>query len=299
MSLRTRLAGLFPVFDPSTNIRALVDAVDEELEHFDNSIDDVQDSIRINDAKGQSLDLIGDNYGPLGSRRDRDDDSYRQFLKTIVPAFDGRGTVDDVSVAVAAGLAVFDDDIDLIEDFDENEYELVLYDWTAHSSATPRELSELAEPLGVERRDPVHLISQTAPIDITTPDTSIASPTVSETASPTIATPPSTNSIYAIGLSSPELQGLSTDDWILSLQNSPAAVIEFVTGDTETATNPRLPTARPRVQASPTVARSMTRLGPARPDVTARSTDRDTVSTRGLSSNALGDLSTTNMDALA
>lgn len=299
MSLRDRLPSLFPLLDDESRLKIIVDALDDELRELEQDIDTVQDSLFVETADGQSLDLIGDDFGQIGERRGRDDQAYRQFLQSIVPAFNGRGTERDVEVAVAAGIAVDADNIDLIQDFDNQEYELVLHSWTAHESGTVRELSELADPAGVERRDPVHLISQTAPIDITTADTSIAPGTVSETATPTIATAPSTNSIYAIGLSSPELQGLSTDDWILSLQNSPAAVIEFVTGDTETATNPRLPTARPRVQASSTVARSMTRLGPARPDVTARSTDRDTVSTRGLSSNALGDLSTTNMDALA
>lgn len=182
MSLRNRLSGLFPVFDRESNIRGVIDGFDQELERFDESVEDVQDSLQINNAEGQSLDLIGDSYGPLGVRRDRDDEAYRQFLKTLIPAFDGRGTTDDVAIAVAAGLAVDDADVELIEDFDANEYEIILYDWSAHSSATTRELSELADPVGVERRDPVHLILDTAVVEYDVDDTQYGIGITGETA---------------------------------------------------------------------------------------------------------------------
>lgn len=186
MSLRDRLPSVFPIFDSSSDIRGFVDAFDSELESFENDVDSVRKSIRLREATGRSLDFIGDDYGPLGRRRGRDDDEYRQYLQSIVAAFDGRGTNEDVRIAVAAGLATDPDtDVELLEDFANNEYEVELYEWPAHSSGTPRELAEFADPVAVDRVDPVHYILSEASVAYEVGDTESGIESRSETAEAT------------------------------------------------------------------------------------------------------------------
>lgn len=184
MSLRDRLPSLFPLLDDESRLKIIVDALDDELRELEQDIEAVQDSLFVETADGQSLDLIGDDFGQIGERRGRDDQAYRQFLQSIVPAFDGRGTERDVEVAVAAGIASSPDDVDLIQDFDNQEYEVVLKNaaWTAHQSGTVRELADLADPVGVDRVDPVHNELPTASVGIGSGSTVINSGTELETA---------------------------------------------------------------------------------------------------------------------
>jgi len=184
MSLRERLPSVFPLFDDDSRLKVIVDALDDELTELEDDTEDVQDSLFVETADGQSLDLIGDDFGQIGQRRGRNDQAYRQFLQSIVPAFDGRGTERDVEVAVAAGIASSPDDVDLIQDFDNQEYEVVLKNaaWTAHQSGTVRELADLADPVGVDRVDPVHNELPTASVGIGSGSTVINSGTELETA---------------------------------------------------------------------------------------------------------------------
>ena len=171
MSLRDRLPSVFPLLDDTSRLKVIVDALDDELDELESDTETVQNSLFVRTADGQSLDLIGEDFGQIGQRRGRDDQSYRQFLQTIVPAFDGRGTERDVEVAVAAGIAADPDDVDLIQDFTTQEYEVVLYSWTAHKSGTVRELADLADPVAVDRIDPVHHQLPTAGVGIDAGDT--------------------------------------------------------------------------------------------------------------------------------
>jgi hypothetical protein len=72
--------------------------------------------------------------------------------------FQGVGTIPGVKQAVSSGLLVDTDVVDVLEDFDANKYEIELTDWTAHETGTVRTLADLADPLAIERLDPVHYL---------------------------------------------------------------------------------------------------------------------------------------------
>lgn len=177
MSLRNRLPSLFPLLQNNATLKTIVDALDDELQELEADVDGVQDSLFVNTADGQSLDLIGDDFGLIGQRRGRDDEAFRQFLRSVVPAFDGRGTEGDVEVAVAAGVATDADEIDLIEDFANREYQVELFDWSAHQTSTVHELADLADPVAVDRIDPLFYYSEAAGVGVDASTTAIDSGT--------------------------------------------------------------------------------------------------------------------------
>lgn len=155
MSLKDRLPDALPIFRDS-KIAVIIESIQSQITEFQSDITLVQQSLFIESATGQSLELIGDEFGQIGKRRGRDDERYRSFLQGLVPIFRGRGTERDVEVAVAAGVVTERDNIDLRQDFGNNEYEVELFDWSAHQSGVVRELSQLADPVAVDRVDPVH-----------------------------------------------------------------------------------------------------------------------------------------------
>jgi len=182
MSFKDRLPSVLSLFDDGSRLKVIVDALGDEFDGLEADIEAVQDSLFVNTADGQSLDLIGDDFGPLGQRRGRDDEAFRQFLRSVVPAFDGRGTERDVEVAVAAGVAVDPDEIDLRQDFANREYEVELFDWTSHRTGTVRELADLADPVAVDRVDPVYYFSDDVAIGIGVESADIDSGTTLQTA---------------------------------------------------------------------------------------------------------------------
>jgi len=180
-TLRGRLPSPFPLYDDSTDFENWLDAHQTEVDTLADEIGQVENQIHIGTATGQELDLIGEEYGLIGRRRGRDDDSYRSFLISLVASFQGVGTIPGVKEAISSGLLVDDVDVELIEDFAANKYEVKLYDWTAHKSGTVRTLADLADPLAIARRDPVHNILATAVIGIHAGDVQINSGSRSET----------------------------------------------------------------------------------------------------------------------
>jgi len=158
MSLKERLPEVLPLFRDS-QLATVIEAVQAEFDGFRSDTDAVQDSLFIDTADGGSLDQIGADFGLIGRRRGRGDTAYRQFLRSVVPAFDGRGTERDVEVAVAAGVARAPLFVDLRQDFDNREYEVELFDWSAHRTGTVHDLADLADPVAVDRVDPVYYFS--------------------------------------------------------------------------------------------------------------------------------------------
>ena len=157
-TLRGRLPSLFPLYDDSMEFEPWLDAHQGELDELDEDLAQVKDEIHIGTATGQELNLIGNEYGVLGRRRGRDDDSYRAYLMSLMAFFQGVGTIPGVKQAVSSGLLVDTDVVDVLEDFDANKYEIELTDWTAHETGTVRTLADLADPLAIERLDPVHYL---------------------------------------------------------------------------------------------------------------------------------------------
>jgi len=173
-SLKERLPEVLPLFRDS-RLATVIEAIQSEFDDFKSDTDDVQDSLFIDTADGGSLDQIGADFGLIGRRRGRGDTAYRQFLRSVVPAFDGRGTERDVELAVAAGVAVDAGEIDLRQDFSNREYEVELFNWTPHRTGTVRELAGLADPVAVDRIDPLYYFSDLVTVAVASDATEIDS----------------------------------------------------------------------------------------------------------------------------
>jgi hypothetical protein len=221
MSLKERLPNVLPLFREDSVLRVIIESIQTEVDEFRTDTGDVKDSLFIETAEGQSLDLIGDEFGIIGQRRGRDDTAFRQFLQGLVPAFDGRGTTSDVELAVAAGVTFDTDLVDLREDFSgAREYEVELLDsgWREHRTGTTRELAEIADPVAVDRIDPVYLFSEPAAIRFQATGTESGIETVSENANIVVDGAGTQSELLAIGLSSDDLGALSTQGFSLSTE---------------------------------------------------------------------------------
>lgn len=170
--------------DPDTDLQRWLSELQAEAETLDDAIDATVESLQIADASDQALDELGKDFGRLGRRRGRNDNQYRSFLLGLVAAFNGRGTPGGIRLAIAVGILASEDDVELIEDFDTQEYEVVLKNesWASHQSGTVRELADLADPSVVQLRDPVHNRLDSAVIDIGTAETVVSAMTVGDPA---------------------------------------------------------------------------------------------------------------------
>jgi hypothetical protein len=210
MTLKDRLSAVFAIFRDGATLRIIIEAIQDEFDTLQTDTETVEESLSIETATGQSLDLIADEFGPIGRRRGRSDSQFRRFLQGIQPAFDGRGTERDVELAVAAGVTFDPSKVDLVQDFQKREYQVLLRDsgWVAHSTATTRNLADLADPVGVDRVPPVTLLSDPGDIGVEFGTTDPG--------------------LFAIGLSSDELAPLSEQANPLSTRNKlPAEVVGY------------------------------------------------------------------------
>jgi hypothetical protein len=219
MTLRERIPSVLPILRENSIIGVIVDAIEAEFERLGNDTDAVRDSLFIPTASGQSLDLIGEELGPIGQRAERSDEQYRAFLQGVVPIFNGRGTEQDVEIAIAAGVTRNPADVDLDQDFSAREYQVELSDWIPHQSSTTRELAELADPPAVDRVEPVQLLSETATVTVAVRDTKIGNATVSTTVTIQVSETDTQTDLVATGLSSDRLEPLSTVGFRLSKEN--------------------------------------------------------------------------------
>jgi hypothetical protein len=225
MSLKERLPSILPLFREDSELRVIVESLQAEIDELQTDTAEVKDSLFVETAEGQSLDLIGEELSIIGRRRGRNDENYRQLLQRLVPAFDGRGTTSDVVFAVAAGVTFDTDTVTLREDFGNRAYEVELLesDWAPHQTGTTRELAELADPVAVDRVDPVYLFSEAANPRIQAGNTESGVETVSEDGEIRPAGAGTQSEIAAIGLSSDDLEPLSTRGPGVSGQNTAEA----------------------------------------------------------------------------
>lgn len=127
------------------------DAHTQELINVDGKLEDVKDSYQINHATGRELDEIGKRFGLLGNRLGRNDEQYKAYLKSIVSAYKGRGTVDGIKIAVGSSVELQPEKVNIDEDFEQNSYSLSLTgDWFQHRAGTIINVAEIADPAAVE-----------------------------------------------------------------------------------------------------------------------------------------------------
>lgn len=126
-------------------LRRYIEAHNERYDDFTDRLNEIVESRQIDQAQGEELDRIGAAFGVLGRRRGRSDQEYRIYLKSLVQSFKGRGTVPGIISAVAAGLNTDEENVEVVEDFENLEYVIRLEDWPAHRGSTIEELAELAD----------------------------------------------------------------------------------------------------------------------------------------------------------
>lgn len=150
-STRPDAGTLFTVSYRSESIlNRYITAGEQELELVENSMSLTRQKKVIDSATGAELDRIGDLFGVLGDRGDRDDIEYRTFLKSIVKSFISRGTIDDIITALSAATDVPPEDITINEDFINNEYEVEILAQTAVRGSVIEDVTEIADPSGVD-----------------------------------------------------------------------------------------------------------------------------------------------------
>lgn len=132
-------------------ILEFMETFDSDLESVGDSIDTSIASKYIDEAPGESLDLIGSAFGEIGRRRRRTDAEYRGFLRSIVRAFNANGTIGDIKFAVASALRGRTDDVRVEEDFEQTGFRV--YIDTGDSEVLTdslNDLIDLSSPTGVE-----------------------------------------------------------------------------------------------------------------------------------------------------
>jgi hypothetical protein len=220
MTLRKRLSSVLALLKPGAAFRVVINAFNDEFEALSSDTESVKDSLFVDTAEGQSLDLIGEQFSVIGQRRGRNDDEFRQFLQGLVPAFDGRGTSSDVRLAVSSGVTFDTDLVSLREDFQNREYEVELLNsgWRAHRTGTTRELAEIADPVAVDRIDPVYLFTEPGRVAFRADDVETGIETVADQGAVAVAATDTQAELFAIGLSSDDLSALSTVGFSLSTE---------------------------------------------------------------------------------
>lgn len=101
-------------------------------------------------ATGEELDRIGKLFGDIGKRRGRKDSQYRIYLETVVESFTSRGTVQDIKDAISLATDVPNEDITVEEDFENNEYRVIVVPQTPVTGSLLEDVAQLADPSGVE-----------------------------------------------------------------------------------------------------------------------------------------------------
>jgi len=159
MSKFRKLIEYFPSLTPresDSTIVKFLDAFSSEADDFGDDLDTIRESHYVDLASGDALDEIGKQYGPLGRRDERDDSSYRTYLKSLVQVFQYRGTVPGIIAATSAGLGIRERYVDVYEHFNDpeseiltekerREYTITLNEWTPHNVSTIEQLANLSD----------------------------------------------------------------------------------------------------------------------------------------------------------
>jgi len=129
-----------------------LDESEAKLDSLEDEILNVIESKFIDTASGDELGELGKLFGPLiGKRRGRNDTEYRIYLRSVVRSFVSRGTVDGIKLAISAATDVPVEDIDIIENFEKNEYNVAVVPNTPVTGSLIEDVAEVADPSGVNQ----------------------------------------------------------------------------------------------------------------------------------------------------
>jgi len=151
---RTPVAGttFYVTYVSDSILKRYLQASNDEIAVTQEAVVDSINRKFINTATGDDLDRIGALFGDvIGARRARDDADYRAYLKSVVQSFISRGTVSGIKLAISAATNVPIEDITIREDFENNQYEVVVIPQTPVTGTTIEEIAEISDPSGVEQ----------------------------------------------------------------------------------------------------------------------------------------------------
>lgn len=145
------------VYDTVPTIVEYTGAYDDDVAAIGAQLDTVIENKSVDEATGQSLDLVGTQFGALGSRSGRGDSVYRSYLRSLVPTFTATGTRPDVKIAVSAATGVATDEIEITEDTNQVGFYVIISSAdVVTASAELSDIIDLASPSGVELlNDPI------------------------------------------------------------------------------------------------------------------------------------------------
>lgn len=126
-----------------------IESSGDELDKVDDELQELIKSKFVDHAAGNDLDEIGKLFGFLGGRNGRTDKQYRIYLKSVVQSFVSRGTVNGIKLAISAATDVPVDDISINENFQDNEYEIVVIPNNDVTGSVIEQVAEIADPSGV------------------------------------------------------------------------------------------------------------------------------------------------------
>jgi len=132
-------------------ISRYIENSDEELSSVEDELDEIIKAKFIDNATGEELDNIGATFGQIGKRSGRNDTQYRIYLKSVVQSFVSRGTISGIKAAISAATDFPLEDIQINEDFDTNSYEVQVVAATPITGSLLEEVSQIADPSGVEQ----------------------------------------------------------------------------------------------------------------------------------------------------
>jgi hypothetical protein len=172
---------LYPDVDTTFEIRyqiqpvieRYVDPYDNDIESVSAKLDEIKRSHYIRSADETELQRLGQLFGELGRQRSRSVSAYRQYLRSIVPSFDARGTKTGMKFVLSSALQNDTDDIEIREDFDTESFNIELNDWPSHQTTTIVQLADIAAPSGVERVAPIYYDLRGVSIAYVSSDTEI------------------------------------------------------------------------------------------------------------------------------
>lgn len=137
--------------EPSSVFRRYIDTYGDAFNGLDSAMSYVKQSHDVTEANGRDLQQIGALYGEIGRQGTRSEEEYRAYIQSLLNSFNARGTVAGLKFAIAAAVDTDVDNVEIVEDFDNNEYEIELRNVNSKFlSSTVNDLAELADPSGVE-----------------------------------------------------------------------------------------------------------------------------------------------------
>lgn len=107
---------------------------------------------QVDHAVGTDLNEVGAIFGKLGKRRGRGDTSYTRFLKSVVNAYEGNGTLGAIRFAVATVLLSDEETVHIEEFYHDLEYTIRVTEWADHVIGEVWNLADIADPSTVKQR---------------------------------------------------------------------------------------------------------------------------------------------------